>query len=159
MNGVRSGTSTSSVTSSSGRARSMKAWRLERNTRKRWSKRMSTEAGCTHFGSNGSIPMRPAEIAARMSRSDRTTGAEYGPLAPREPEHEVAQRGPCSDRVIRVGDRRSRESPEHLDGPGAGGAAHREVGRAVADDDGLVGRDVQTSHGVPREIRRGLWSC
>src|SRR5438132_6090727 len=75
MNGVFGGTCTSSVMSSSGRARSMNACRLDRKTRKRWSRRMSTEAGCTHFGSNGSIPIRPAAIAARMSRSERTTGA------------------------------------------------------------------------------------
>src|SRR6267378_2953648 len=43
---------------------------------------MSIDAGCTHFGSNGSIPMRPASIAARMSRSERTTTTEYAGLRP-----------------------------------------------------------------------------
>src|SRR5438477_1072276 len=38
---------------------------------------MSTEAGCTHFSSNGSMPMRPAAIALRMSRSERTTSSQY----------------------------------------------------------------------------------
>src|SRR5205807_6465767 len=78
MNGVRVGISTSSVTSSRGLARSMKAWRLDRKTRKRWSSRMSTDAGCTQRSSNGSMSMRPSAIAARISRSDRTTGSEYG---------------------------------------------------------------------------------
>src|SRR5437879_6371905 len=78
MNGVRVGTSTSSVTSSSGLARSMKAWRLERKTRKRWSSRMSIDAGWTQRSSKGSRPMRPWAMAARISRSERTTASEYG---------------------------------------------------------------------------------
>src|SRR5438477_10323816 len=69
----------------------MKAWRLERKTRKRWSRRISIEAGWTHFGSNGSIPMRPASIAARMSRSERTTATEYAGLRPYRPAHGVAE--------------------------------------------------------------------
>src|SRR2546427_6879242 len=36
---------------------------------------MSTDAGCTQRGSNGSMPTRPPAIAARISRSDRTTEA------------------------------------------------------------------------------------
>src|SRR5207237_102379 len=78
MNGVGVGTSTSSVTSSSGLARSMKAWRLERKTRKRWSSRMSIDAGWTQRSSKGSRPMRPWAMAARISRSERTTASEYG---------------------------------------------------------------------------------
>src|SRR3989442_4733871 len=92
MKGVFGGTWTSSVMSSSGRARSMNACRLERNTRKRWSRRMSTEAGWTHFGSNGSIPIRPASIAARMSRSERTTATRVrrGSVQSARPPHLAA---------------------------------------------------------------------
>src|SRR5437762_1262446 len=86
--------------SSSGRARSMKACRLERKTRKRWSRRMSTDAGCTHFGSNGSIPMRPVSIAARMSRSESTTTPEYGGLGPAQREHGGAQLAPGAHALL-----------------------------------------------------------
>src|SRR5438874_5389336 len=91
--------------SSSGRARSMKAWRLERKTRKRWSRRISIEAGWTHFGSNGSIPMRPASIAARMSRSERTTATEYAGLRPYRRAHGVAELAPGAHEPHAVGKR------------------------------------------------------
>src|SRR6266850_1425878 len=139
MNGVFGGTWTSSVMSSSGRARSMNAWRLERNTRKRWSRRMSTDAGCTHFGSNGSIPMRPASIAARMSRSERTTTTEYAGLRPTQREHRGAQLAPRTHAAVGVRQRRTREPPEDLDGVRAGRLPHGEIGRAVADHDGFLG--------------------
>src|SRR5438105_5617820 len=142
--------------SSSGRARSMKAWRLERNTRKRWSRRISTDAGWTHFGSNGSIPMRPASIAARMSRSERTTATEYAGLRPYQRAHGVAELAPGAHAAIGVRQGRPREPPQHLDGVRAGGFAHRDVGCAVADHDGLVWRDTEASHGVLREVRRRL---
>src|SRR5437762_13823966 len=124
--------------SSSGRARSMNACRLERNTRKRWSRRMSTDAGCTHFGSNGSIPMRPASMAARMSRSERTTTPEYAGLGPGQREHGGAQLAPGAHALVGVRQRRTREAPEDLNGVRARRLAHRDVGGAVADHDGLV---------------------
>src|SRR5437762_578674 len=142
--------------SSSGRARSMKAWRLERNTRKRWSRRMSTDAGWTHFGSNGSIPMRPASIAARMSRSERTTPTEYAGLGPTKYAHRLAELAPRAHGPLGVRQRRTREAPQHLDGVRAGGLAHREIRRAVADHDRFVRRDPETAHGVAREIRGRL---
>src|SRR5437868_5013709 len=142
--------------SSSGRARSMKAWRLERNTRIRWSRRMSTDAGWTHFGSNGSIPMRPASIAARMSRSERTTPTEYAGLGPTKYAHRLAELAPRARGPLGVRPRRTREAPQHLDGVRAGGLAHREIRRAVADYDRFMRRDPETAHGLAREIRGRL---
>src|SRR2546429_2429466 len=106
--------------SSSGRARSMNAWRLERNTRKRWSRRISIDAGWTHFGSNGSIPMRPASIAARMSRSERTTATEYAGLRLDQRAHRGAELAPGANGLIGVRQWRTREAPEHLDAVRAG---------------------------------------
>src|SRR6267142_5634385 len=155
MNGVFGGTWTSSVMSSSGRARSMNAWRLERKTRKRWSRRISIEAGWTHFGSKGSIPMRPLSIAARMSRSERTTPTEYG-LRAGQRAHRIAQLAPRANAVFGVGQRGTREPPEDLDGVRARGSTHREVGRAIADHDGSIGRDAEPSHRELREVGRRL---
>ena len=53
---------------------------------------MSTEAGWTHLGSNGSIPIRPASIAARMSRSERTTAIEYAGVRSSQREHGLTGR-------------------------------------------------------------------
>src|SRR6267378_3774593 len=102
--------------SSSGRARSMNACRLERNTRKRWSRRMSTDAG--------------------MSRSERTTTTEYAGLRRTEREHGGAQLTPRTHAPVGLGQRRTREPPEDLDGVRAGRLPHGDVGRAVADHDG-----------------------
>src|SRR5438874_8117013 len=142
--------------SSSGRARSMKAWRLERKTRKRWSRRMSTDAGWTHFGSNGSIPMRPASIAARISRSERTTATEYAGLRPAQCAHRVAELAPRAHGPVGIGQRRPREAPQHLDGVRACRLAHRKIRSAVADHDRFVRRDAETAHGVLREVRGRL---
>src|SRR5256885_3303668 len=142
--------------SASGRARSMKAWRLDRNTRNRWSRRISIDAGWMHFGSNGSIPMRPASIAARMSRSERTTSTEYAGLRRAQPAHRTAELAPGADGPVGVGQRRSREPPEDLDGVRTRGPTHREIGGAVTDHDGLIRGYAETAHGVPRQIRRGL---
>src|SRR5438034_6548715 len=142
--------------SSSGRARSMKAWRLERNTRKRWSRRMSTDAGWTHFGSNGSIPMRPASIAARMSRSERTTPTEYAGLGPTKYAHRLAELAPRAHGPLGVRQRRTREAPQHLDGVRAGGLSHREIRRAVSDHDRFIWRAPKTAHGVLPEVRSML---
>src|SRR6266581_2410584 len=98
---------------------------------------MSTDAGCTHFGSNGSIPMRPASIAARISRSERTTTSEYAGLRPTQCEHSRAQLAPRAHAAFGVRQRRTRVAPEDLDGVCTRGLTHREIGRAVADDDGL----------------------
>src|SRR5438309_11286604 len=157
MNGVfEEGIWTSSVMSSSGRARSMKAWRLDRNTRNRWSRRISIDAGWMHFGSNGSIPMRPASIAARMSRSERTTSTEYAGLRRAQRAHRIAELAPGADGAVRVGQRRSREPPEDLDGVRTRGPTHREIGGAVADHHGLIRGYAETAHGVLRQIGRGL---
>src|SRR5437773_2268817 len=134
--------------SSSGRARSMKAARLERNSRKRWTSRLSIEAGWTHFGSNGSIPMRPASIAARMSRSERTTATEYAGLRPYQRAHGVAELAPGAHAPIGVRQRRAREPPKDLDGVRAGGFAHRDVGRAVPD---AIALDIRRLDIGPRE--------
>src|SRR5438552_13176681 len=117
---------------------------------------MSTEAGWTHFGSNGSIPMRPASIAARMSRSERTTATEYAGLGPTQRAHGVAELAPRAHGPLGVRQQRTREAPQHLDGVRAGGLSHRDVGCAVADHDGLVWRDTEASHGVLGEVRRRL---
>src|SRR3989442_6860472 len=146
MKGVFGGTWTSSVMSSSGRARSMNACRLDRSTRKRWSRRMSTEAGWTHFGSKGSIPMRPASIAARMSRSERTKPTEYAGLRAGQREHRVAQLAPRADAVLGVRQRDTREPPKDLDGVHARCPTHREVGPAIADHDRFIGGDAEPTH-------------
>src|SRR5437773_8588953 len=114
------------------------------------------EAGWTHFGSNGSIPLRTASITAWMSRSERTTATEYAGLRPYQRAHGVAQLAPGAHAPIGVRQRRAREPPKHLDGVRAGGFAHRDVGCAVPDHDGLVRRDTEASHGVLREVGRRL---
>src|SRR5580765_1755652 len=119
---------------------------------------MSIDAGCTHFGSNGSIPMRPASMAARMSRSERTTTTEYAGLRATQRAHRGAQLAPRADTVLGVGQGRSREAPEDLDRVSARGLPHREIRGAVADHDGFARCDAETAHGVEREVRRGLRS-
>src|SRR5256886_7715657 len=157
MNGVfEEGIWTSSVMSSSGRARSMKAWRLDRNTRNRWSRRISIDAGWMHFGSNGSIPMRPASIAARMSRSERTTTTEYAGLRRTQCQHRDPQLAPGAHALFGVGQRRTGEAPKDRDGVCAGGPTHREIRHAVADDHRFLGRDAEPGHRVLREVGRGL---
>src|SRR5439155_23550292 len=97
-----------------GGGRSMRRYRLGRNTRKRWCSRISIGAGRTHFGSNGPIPMRPAAIAARMSRSERTTATEYAGLRPYQRAHGVAELAPGAHAPIGVRQRRAREPPKDL---------------------------------------------
>src|SRR6185503_3563666 len=99
---------------------------------------MSIDAGCTHLGSNGSMPIRPASIAARMSRSERTTTTEYAGLPVREREHRAAKLGPRPHALLGIRKRRRRVAPQDLDGVRARGATHRDVRRTVADDDGLL---------------------
>src|SRR6266571_1134881 len=149
-------TSTSSVMSSSGFARSMKACLLERNTRKKRSSRMSTDAGCTQLGSNGSRPMRPDEMAARMSRSDRTTTAKYGVARAGEREHDAPQLGPRAHEAFRAGQTRLRETPRDLHAARAGRPRHVDVRACIADDDAFGGRDRKTLGREQHEIRRGL---
>src|SRR5438128_5233462 len=117
---------------------------------------MSIDAGCTHFGSNGSTPMRPESIAARMSRSERTTTIEYAGLRPTKREHGAAQLTPCAHAAFGVRQRRTREAPQDLDGVRARRPAHREIGRAVTDHDGFFGGDAEPAHRVPRQVGRGL---
>src|SRR5688572_27051754 len=100
---------------------------------------MSTEAGCTHFGSKGSIPMRPASIAARMSRSDKTTATEYAGLRAGQRANGAAQLAPCAHAAFGIRHRRAGEAPEDLDGMRARHPTHRKVGDAVADHDGFLG--------------------
>src|SRR6266850_4890186 len=158
MNRSPFATSTSSVMSSSGFARSMNACRLERNTRKKRSSRISTDAGCTQVRSNGSMPMRPAAMAARMSRSDRTTTAKYGLVAPREREHGATQLGPRAHHVLRAGKKLLRETPCHLQGARAGRASHFDVRRRVSNDDALRRRDRKALRREEHKIGRGLVS-
>src|SRR2546428_4566222 len=100
---------------------------------------MSTDAGCTHFGSKGSIPMRPASIAARMSRSERTTTTEYAGLEPAQREHGATQLAPRAHGAFGTWQWRTREAPEHLDGVRSRGLTHREIGGAVTDHDRFLG--------------------
>src|SRR5258706_3832959 len=151
-----SATSTSSVMSSSGLARSMYAWRLERNTRKKRSRRISMLAGCTQDGSNGSMPMRPDAIAARMSRSESTTAAKYGVGTAREREHGLAQLRPCRDDVVRTIDAFAGEPPEDLDRARARRVPHRDVGIRVAHDHALLRPAAKPLHRVLREVWRRL---
>src|SRR2546425_9788128 len=164
MNGTPPVASTSSVMSSSGLARSMYAWRLERTTRNRWARRMSTLAGCTHLGSKGSMPIRPAAMCLRMSRSERTTAPQYrrrGLRPPRTPrgrhgEHHVPQLGPRADHALGLRQRLARETPEDLDRVRARGATHPDVSGRIAHDHRLVGRAAETRHREPGEIGSGL---
>src|SRR6266542_2377999 len=156
MNASVSATSTSSVMSSRGLARSMYAWRLERKTRKNRSRRMSTLAGCTQDGSKGSMPMRPDAIAARMSRSESTTAAKYGVAAAREREDRLAQFRPCTDDMVGALDASAREPPEDLDRARPGGPSHRDVRVRIADDDAFVRLALEARHRVLREVRRRL---
>src|SRR3546814_4385317 len=55
----------------------MCVYRVLLKTRKRPSRRTSTLDGCTMESSKGSIPRRPTEISARMSRSESSTGRGY----------------------------------------------------------------------------------
>src|SRR2546428_6043102 len=143
MNASISATSTSSVMSSSGRARSMYAWRLERKTRKKRSRRMSTLAGWTQDGSKGSMPIRPDAIAARMSRSESTTVAKYGLGRARERADRLAQVGPRGDDIVGTVDAVPRETPEDLDGARARGLPHADVRVRVTDHDALLRRAAQ----------------
>src|SRR5258706_1883885 len=99
---------------------------------------MSTDAGWTHFGSKGSMPIRPASIAARMSRSERTTTTEYAGLRRTQRAHGGAQLAPCPHAVFGVRQPRTREAPQHLDGVRARGLPHRQIGPAVADHNGFL---------------------
>src|SRR6266700_2382338 len=117
---------------------------------------MSIDAGWTHFGSNGSIPMRPESIAARMSRSERTTTTEYAGLRPTEREHRVARLAPCAHAAFRVRQRRTREAPQDLDGVRAGRLTHLEIGRTIADHHGFLERDAEPAHRVLRQVGRWL---
>src|SRR5438128_2903612 len=164
MNGTPSFASTSSVMSSSGLARSMYACRLERKTRNRWSRRMSTLAGCTHLGSKGSMPIRPAAMCLRMSRSERTTAPQYRrrwlrpPPTPRagHGEHHVAQLGPRADHALGLRQPLAREAPEDLHRAGARGATHPDVRDRVPHDHRLVRRAAETRHRELGEIGSGL---
>src|SRR3989442_2937026 len=158
MNASISATSTSSVMSSSGRARSMYAWRLERKTRKKRSRRMSTLAGWTQDGSKGSMPIRPDAIAARMSRSESTTVAKYGLGRARQREDRFAQIGPRGDHIVCTVDAVPRETPQDLDGARARGLPHCDVRVRVPDHDALLRRATQALHRVLGEIRRRLRS-
>src|SRR6266700_3252187 len=71
MNGSSGLTSTSSVRSGISSRTSMNGYRELAKTRNCESTCRSTDDGCTHAGSNGSIVMRPDSMCARMSRSDR----------------------------------------------------------------------------------------
>src|SRR5881628_1859321 len=152
MNGSRSFTSTSSVMSSRGFARSMYGCLLERNTRKNRSRRMSTDAGCTHVGSNGSMPIRPDAMAARMSRSDRTTTAKYGLRGARHREHGAPQLWPRAHEQVRVRQLRLREAPGDLDRAHSRGARHIDVRWRVADDNAVVGPHAQSLRREEREV-------
>src|SRR6266480_2196538 len=100
--------------------------------------------------------MRPASIAARMSRSERTTATEYAGLRLDQRAHRGAELAPGANGLIGVRQWRTREAPEDLDAVRAGGLPHRDVGRAVADHHRFMRRDAETAHGVLREVRRGL---
>src|ERR1700704_5982764 len=117
---------------------------------------MSTLAGWTHVGSNGSSPMRPDATPARVSRSESTTVAKYGLGAPREREHARTQIRPCLDHVVRAVDALARKAPQHLDRSCASRLPHRDVRVGVADDDALSRRAAEARHRMFREIRRGL---
>src|SRR2546430_9407127 len=117
---------------------------------------MSIDAGWTHLGSKGSVPMRPASIAARISRSERTTTTEYAGLRRAQREHGVAQFAPRAHAVVGVRQRRTGVAPEHLDGVRPRGLAHREISGAVADHHGFRGGDSETAHRVLRQVRCGL---
>src|SRR5690349_1867528 len=99
---------------------------------------MSSDAGWTHEGSNGSMPMRPAAMAARMSRSDRTTTTQYGrslrelnggPCPRRERQHRASQLGPGADEDVGTREALTRIAPRDLDGAHARGARHLDVRR------------------------------
>src|SRR5919197_6484553 len=98
---------------------------------------MSTEAGCTHLGSKGSMPIRPASIAARMSRSESTTATEYAALRAPQFADGDAEFTPGAHAPLGVGQGHAREAPEHLDRVRARGPSHRDIRRAVADDHGF----------------------
>src|SRR4051794_25317312 len=109
---------------------------------------MSTDAGCTHDGSNGSMPIRPEAIAARMSRSDRTTSAKYDRRArcvgAGEREHESAKRRPRPHEVLRAVQSRAAPSPPDLDRVRAGGDGHTDIRWRISDDRAFARRDVQS---------------
>src|SRR5437899_11595325 len=100
--------------------------------------------------------MRPASIAARISRSERTTATEYAGLGPTQRAHRVAELAPRAHGPLGIRQRRAREPPQHLDGVRAGGLSHREIRRAVSDHDRFIWRDTKTAHGVLREVRAGF---
>src|SRR5581483_7419789 len=156
MNAVPRSTSTSSVMSSSGSARSMYGCRLERKTRKKRSRRMSTLAGCTQSGSNGSMPMRPDATAARISRSERTTTTEYGVVESGKPEHGAPELRPGAHEPVRPGERRLRVAPPDLQRAHPGGARHLDVRGRVAHDGAGRGQHAEALRRREREIGRGL---
>ena len=74
----------------------MNGYREFANTGTAESTRRSTEDGCTHPSSNGSISIRPAAISLRMSTSeDHPIGASSAPAA-RRPGGRVARLRSCS---------------------------------------------------------------
>src|SRR2546429_82871 len=117
---------------------------------------MSTLAGCTHAGSNGSMPIRPDTTAARMSRSDRTTTLEYGGVGTRKREHGAAKLGPRAHHDVRATQTFSRITPGHLHRTHARGAGHLDVGRRIADHDTGARRHAEPLGGGEREIRSRL---
>src|SRR5439155_19703101 len=131
-------------------------WRVERKTRKKRSRRMSTLAGCTHAGSNGSMPIRPDTTAARMSRSDRTTTLEYGGVTTREREHGAAQLGPRADDHVRAVETLARVTPGHLHRAHFRAARHLDVGRCVPDHDAGARPHAELLRGGERELGCGL---
>src|ERR1700687_3286244 len=99
---------------------------------------MSSDAGWMQPGSNGSVPMRPPSMAARMSRSDRTTTAKYAVRTTREREDHATKLGPRAHDVIRTVEPCGRPAPRDLDRARPGGDGHADGGRRVSDHDALL---------------------
>src|SRR4051812_650404 len=94
------------------------------------------------------MPIRPEAIAARISRSDRTTSAKYDRRArcagAGELEHDAAKRRPRPHEMLRALQSRAAPSPPDLDRVRAGGDGHADVSRRISDDRAFARRDVQS---------------